>query len=109
MTAQKAIEIIDDEFIEKAWYSIPRWGIVPKSIFEQCAYQMWAIKEIKDTIRLYSDKNPVDVVEIFMRQMDSYSCVDKKGSYIFSIAKDVAEHALDILIRYSREEQKWII
>lgn len=109
MTAGSAIEIIEDEFFRKGWYKLPNYYSVSRGEFEQASYQIWAIKEIKRAIRLYSDRSPIDVVEVFTKQMNSYSCSGKDGSIIFSIAKDVGEHALDVLIRYSREEQRWVI
>lgn len=65
---------------------------------EQESYSRWAAKEL--LIRLEKDKitPPLILMEEFRDQMDNYSCVNIRTSYVFSCAKDMAEWIIDLLL-----------
>lgn len=64
----------------------------------QESYSRWAAREI--LIRLIKEKNtpPLIIIERFRDQMDDYSCRNIHTSYMFSVAKDMAEWIIDLLI-----------
>lgn len=78
--------------------------LASKGRFEQRSYSRWAIDEILRNIAESPSIHPVMVVESFIRKMDSFSCLDAQTSIIFSIARDTAEHLLDVLIGSKRGE-----
>ncbi len=75
----------------------PSWRM-SKARFKQVSYSRWAIDEIVKSIEASRSVPPVVVVEKFIRKMDDFSCRNDKTSIIFSVAHDMAENILDILI-----------
>lgn len=69
-----------------------------KSKFIQSSYSRWAVEELIIFIKQHSDMLVIDSVELFIRKMDEYSCMNSNSSYIFSIAHDVAEDVYDNLL-----------
>jgi hypothetical protein len=66
--------------------------------FEQMSYMRWAGREILSRLIKNPDIPPLITIEEFRDEMDSYSCVNSRTSYIFSCAKDMAEWIVDLLI-----------
>jgi hypothetical protein len=64
----------------------------------QTSYSIWAAKEILKQLRKYNDTPPLIVIENFRNLMDEYSCKNRRNSYLFSCAKDMAEWIIDLLI-----------
>lgn len=64
----------------------------------QESYSRWAGREIM--VRLLRDNTtpPLIIIEQFRDQMDDYSCRNVHTSYMFSVAKDMAEWIIDLLI-----------
>lgn len=81
-----------DECLKEPRYRLPR------GCFEQRSYQKWAVDEILKSIERSKFIPPIMVVENFIRKMDDFSCRNKKTSFIFSVAHDMAEDILDVLI-----------
>lgn len=72
--------------------------IYQRDLFEQLSYEKWALKELLEYVSkrqggLYS------AVEEFCKQMNEYSCRNKKTSRMFSAAYDAAMNILDVIIK----------
>lgn len=65
---------------------------------QQESYSVWAIKEILLQLERNQLTPPLVLIEKFRDQMDEYSCVNTRTSYVFSCAKDTAEWIIDLLI-----------
>lgn len=65
---------------------------------QQESYSRWAAREL--LVRLEQNKTtpPLIVIEEFRDQLDNYSCVNIRTSYVFSCAKDMTEWIIDLLI-----------
>lgn len=66
--------------------------------FKRVSYRRWAADEIIKDIRESGDMPPILVVENFIRKMKNFSCRNHKTSIIFSVAQEMAEGILDLLI-----------
>ena len=69
-----------------------------KNWFKQKSYSRWAVNELIRSIKESKTVPPILVVEDFIRKMDAFSVRNTKASFMFSVAHDVAENILDILI-----------
>ena len=65
---------------------------------EYRSYANWARKEIVKFIKEHPGESPTDLLEIFVGNMNRYSCMNPKTSMIFSIAHDIALDILDELL-----------
>ncbi len=81
-----------DEYLKE-----PRWRI-SKDWFKQISYSRWAVDEILKRIEKNGSTPPVLIVEDFIREMDVFSCRNRRAGIIFSVAHDMAENILDVLI-----------
>lgn len=70
-----------------------------KTMFMQESYSRWAAIEMLMELRRHPDEPPLCVMEAFRDKMDRYSCMNPKTSYMFSIAKDISEVLIDLLIK----------
>lgn len=84
-------EYVDECMREPKWRMSKEW-------FRQVSYSRWAVGEIMKSIEESRFTPPIMVVEDFIRKMDDFSCRNKKTSIIFSVAHDMAENILDVLI-----------
>ncbi|WP_297183047.1 hypothetical protein [uncultured Phocaeicola sp.] len=84
-------EYADECLKEPVWHISRDW-------FKQISYSRWAVDEILKRIEESKFTPPIMVVEDFIRKMDDFSCKNKKTSIIFSVAHDMAENILDVLI-----------
>lgn len=84
-------ECADEYLKEPGWRMSKEW-------FKQVSYSRWAVGEILKSIEESRFTPPIMVVEDFIRKMDDFSCRNKKTSIIFSVAHDMAENILDVLI-----------
>lgn len=75
----------------------PTWRM-QRGWFEMRSYGRWAVDEILRNLEMSKESPPIQVVEAFVRKMDDFSCRNRKASIIFSIAHDMAENILDVLI-----------
>lgn len=93
-STDRAIEIVD-YCLRKTLTTTAKWRDYSLA---QESYSRWAAREI--LIRLIREKNtpPLIVIERFRDQMDDYSCRNPYTSYMFSVAKDMAEWIIDLLI-----------
>lgn len=66
--------------------------------FKQASYMRWAGEEVLSQLRKYPQIPPLIVIESFRDEMDTYSCVNSRTSYVFSCAKDMMEWIIDLLI-----------
>lgn len=66
--------------------------------FKQASYMRWAGQEVLSQLYKYPDIPPLLVIEAFRDEMDAYSCVNSRTSYVFSCAKDMVEWIIDLLI-----------
>lgn len=66
--------------------------------FVQRSYLSWAAREMIARLARDPSTPPLITIEDFRYEMDEYSCVNPKTSYIFSCAKDMAEWVIDLLI-----------
>lgn len=64
----------------------------------QESYSRWAAREILVRLIKNNTTPPLIVIEQFRDQMDDYSCRNLHTSYMFSVAKDMAEWIIDLLI-----------
>lgn len=83
----------------------PKWRM-QRGRFELASYNRWAADEILRSIEESGSVPPVMVVEDFIRRMDDFSCRNGKGSTIFSVAHDMAENILDILLVTNLDESE---
>lgn len=90
-----AIGILKDYIYEFSDHIYTPWQ---KKEFQYETYSIWAAKEL--LVELSKNKNlpPLFVLERFRDKMDDYACLNKKNSFIFSVAKDTAEYLIDQLI-----------
>lgn len=65
---------------------------------EQQSFSKWAAIEIIKCLKEHTDVPPLVIIESFREEMYMYACSNKKTSFIFSIAVDVANHVDDILV-----------
>lgn len=81
--------------LRKAFCSVAGWDSYG---FRQESYSRWAAREI--LYRLENDRNtpPLIIIENFRNQMDEYACMNSCTSYMFSVAKDMAQWIVDLLI-----------
>ncbi len=68
--------------------------------FAQKSYSKWAATELISELEKQPDSPPLITIENFMEKMDRYSCLNSKTSYIFSVARDVSEYIVDMLITF---------
>lgn len=66
--------------------------------FAFTSYSISAYKDILDHIEQRRNESPLTVVEEYRNRMDMYACSRSDGSYLFSVAYDVATGILDDLI-----------
>ncbi len=66
--------------------------------FAFTSYSISALEDILEHIRQNRDKSPLTIVEEYRDKMDTYACSKTEGSYIFSVAYDVATGVLDDLL-----------
>ena len=66
--------------------------------FKRVSYSRWAADEIIKNIRESRHIPPILVVKDFIRKMDNFSSRNRKTRIIFSVAHDMAEDILDVLI-----------
>jgi hypothetical protein len=64
----------------------------------QESYSRWAAREILVMLEKNRDTPPLILIEQFRDRMDEYSCMNKYTSYRFSVAKDMAEWIVDLLL-----------
>lgn len=69
-----------------------------KNTFSQMVYTRWAYLEIVDYLRSHRDIPPIMAVEELQSQMNEYACVKLETSVIFSIAYDVCEEIIELLM-----------
>lgn len=67
------------------------------SLQQEC-YSKWAARELLIRLEKNNSVPPLVLIEEFRDQMDEYSCVNTRTSYVFSCAKDMAEWIIDLLI-----------
>lgn len=65
---------------------------------EQESYNRWAARELLSRLEKDRVTPPLILIEEFRDQMDDYSCVNIRTSYVFSCAKDMAEWIIDLLL-----------
>lgn len=65
---------------------------------QQESYSRWAARELLVRLEKNRTTPPLVLIEEFRDQMDRYSCVNMRTSYVFSCAKDMAEWIIDLLI-----------
>lgn len=66
--------------------------------FAQKSYSNWAAREMIARLARDPSTPPLITIEDFRYEMDEYSCVNPKTSYIFSCAKDMTEWVIGLLI-----------
>lgn len=66
--------------------------------FAQESYSRWAAKELIACLEKNPTTPPLLVIEEFRDKMDRYACQNKDSSYIFSVAYDMAEYIIDLLL-----------
>lgn len=93
ISTESAIEVIRnyEEYLE----FIGEWQGYS---FKQLSFSKWAVKEILKCLKEQVSEPPLSVIENFIDKMESYSCLNSKNGFIFSIACDVAENIIDELI-----------
>ena len=91
---EKAIRLIRsykrDIDVEYSWLTTNR------NLYYKWASR-WAINDLLEYVMSNPDMHAINLVEEYARRMDNYACRNKKGSYVFSIANDVAVGVLDML------------
>lgn len=71
---------------------------LPRGMFEQRSYSIWAAEEILKAIKNDGTESSVAVVEDFIKKMDQFSRINPDTSRIFSIAYDISQDILDLLL-----------
>lgn len=92
-----AMDIVKDYIYEFSEHVYTPWQ---KKEFQYETYSIWAAKEL--LVELSKNKNlpPLFVLEKFRDKMDDYACLNKKNSFIFSVAKDTTEYLIDQLVSF---------
>lgn len=71
----------------------PRYGL-SKRMFVERSTRQWAIDELIYRVKNY-ERTPIDVIEMFIRQMDRYYKMSNDQDWI--TAKKLGEDVLDII------------
>lgn len=75
----------------------PAWRLSREG-FKRFSYSRWAVDEILKSMEDSKFTPPVIVVKDFIRKMDEFSHRNNRTNMIFSVAHDMAENVLDVLI-----------
>lgn len=79
------------------YYRGPKSYSVKSDAFKQQSYQSWAAVELIN--KLMKDyRHPIRVVEEFKDEMDELACSKIKDRFMFSVAYDVANDILDLIL-----------
>ena len=73
----------------------------PKYEFNKRSYERWAAKEILKRIQQHPEIPAINLVEEYVLMTDEFSGIEhdeRNDSFIFSVAHDMAENILDVLI-----------
>ena len=65
--------------------------------YEQRCHALWAANEILRAVKQHQMIPAAVVVENYADKMDTFSTMNPKTSFMFSVAKDIAEDILDQL------------
>lgn len=90
---ERAIRAIENYIYELEEHS----SSTKKSMIMQNSYSKWAAHEVLRYVKLRSDILPIQAIEVFMDKMNNFACVNRKNSYIFSVAYDIAADILNYL------------
>lgn len=98
MTINKSIAVMDK--IQREYYPKPRSRNPSNDIYDNMINKNYAIHELMIYVQSHPDKDPIDSVEQFRKEMDDFVCRAKawETKNMFSCYYDVATHVLDILI-----------
>lgn len=66
--------------------------------FKERSFHTWAANEIIKILERDIKKPPLDIITEFTSSMYKLSCLNKRTSYIFSIAVDTATEIGDLLV-----------
>ena len=91
--AESIIEdyILDLKIPHRVTYKNSLW-------FAQMSYSVWAAEEVLNYVRNNQNRPVIYVIEEFVMKMNRYSYINNDTSYVFSVAKDIAEDILDIFL-----------
>ena len=92
-----AIGIVKDYIYEFSDHIYTPWQ---KKEFQYETYSIWAAKELLVELSENKSLPPLFVLEKFRDKMDDYACLNKKNSFIFSVAKDTTEYLIDQLVSF---------
>ena len=89
---EMAIQVVQ-KYIER----LERQHIHPwlSSEFAQRSYAISAANDILDELRNNDSTPPLVVIEEYREKMDEYSCLNSFGSFMFSVAYDIAEDIIN--------------
>ena len=92
--SEQAIPVVQ-EYLKRIGDQIsPCYGYT----FKQESCSRWAANEILKLLKKEKDIPPLLILEKFAAQMDSFSCLNRNTSFIFSVAHDTAMDIIDNLL-----------
>lgn len=86
---QRYIERLERQYIHP-WLS---------SEFAQRSYSISAANDILDELRANDTMPPLMIIEEYRDKMNEYSCINSFGSFMFSVAYDIAEDISNEIIK----------
>lgn len=94
--ANKQVISIVKEYLENVENTIAPWQGYR---FSQVSYTKWAAIEILYLLKEKYYLPPLTVLEDFANKMDTYACLNKGNTFMFSVAYDTTMNIIDILIK----------
>lgn len=91
------LSVIRDFADERLRFEGSNWHWA-RNYLQSQSYQRWAVQEIMKQIEISEDAPPIRVVEDFIHKMECFTYKKGESAIIFSIARDMAEDILDVLI-----------
>lgn len=80
---------------EVSTFKNPYW--IKEAYFRQESYAVWAAREILSLMQ-NANKPTISVLQDFIEKMDAFSCKNMCSSLGFSVAKDVAEDIMFMML-----------
>lgn len=92
---ETAIEIVKDygEYLDYCFTSLPY-----EYTLEQVSYSKWAVLEILRLLNHYPSIPPLLIMENFRSKLYEFSRINQRTNFIFSIACEIVDNAIDILV-----------
>lgn len=88
----------DAKTLSENWSDISDGRLYFSRIAERASYIRWSSSELINCLAEHQDTPPLIVIEQFRDKMYDYSHLNPKGSFIFSVAYEVALYVITKLV-----------